>query len=139
MVRITEKSDLWFSFSTVYSSTSFLNLSICNTYPFLLINLLAELPGDLLSNNHFTNASCTSKQPTHIKSLWRKQDSNLWPHGYEPCELPTALLRNIRQAHTLLCAKYTSNYAKRHNQSTTYSNFAITWSSNYSIISPCKS
>ena len=27
--------------------------------------------------------------------LWQEQDSNLRPHGYEPCELPTAPPYNI--------------------------------------------
>lgn len=32
------------------------------------------------------------------KLLWRKQDSNLQPQGYDPCELPIAPFRSMKYA-----------------------------------------
>ncbi len=48
---------------------------------------------------HFSSKSHISKEKPRQKPwfLWlRRQDSNLRPPGYEPDELPTALLRDMR-------------------------------------------
>ena len=50
---------------------------------------------------HFVSKSCKNKEKPRQKPwfLWlRRQDSNLRPPGYEPDELPTALLRDMRHS-----------------------------------------
>lgn len=68
--------------------------------------LPAQSPGALSINNQsitlnlrtFSSLSRNSDQREryqHLqKLLWRKQDSNLQPQGYDPCELPIAPFRS---------------------------------------------
>lgn len=46
------------------------------------------------------------ERSSHLqKLLWRKQDSNLQPQGYEPRELPIAPFRSLKYA---ICMSYSA-------------------------------
>lgn len=47
------------------------------------------------------------ERSSHLqKLLWRKQDSNLQPQGYEPFELPIAPFRSLKY---VICTSYSAN------------------------------
>ena len=72
--------------------------------------LPAQSPGAFSINNQSINLNpphvlSLSRSPDqreryqHLqKLLWRKQDSNLQPQGYDPCELPIAPFRSMKYA-----------------------------------------